>query len=287
MIKPFYGLEYVNPALGEIDFALLVLSTLLIASGGYVINDYFDKGPDKINKPGKNLIGKSISAEATQILYWLLSITGILIGFYLSYKVNYLMLGFIFIAIVMMLWLYSSKYQKTVLWGNLAISSLSAMVILIVWLFEFFALRANPVKFAGAMKQFSIISILIAGYTLFAFLVSLIREIVKDIEDIEGDKDAGYRTLPIFIGVKKSSLVVSGIILISIGLLAYGQFMLFQNEFKLVFWYLMIAVQTLLIYLLYNTFTAHTKEDFHFLSNAAKILMVAGILSMQLFCVSV
>jgi len=287
VIRTFYGLEYVSPALSEFDFVILVLSTILIAAGGYIINDLYDLQTDKINKPGKILIGKSISSQKAHYLYWGLTVPGVLMGFYLSIKVNYIMLGFIYIAIAMMLWFYSARYQKTVLWGNIAISLLSAMVVLIVWLFEFFALREEPLIYVDVMNRLQIITLIVSGYALFAFLVSLIREIIKDIEDIEGDRKAGYRTLPIVTAINKAKGTATGIIVISILLLAFTQYFLYMKELSLIFWYLMIAVQSLFIYLLYNTFKAREKENFHFLSNTTKIIMVAGILSMQLFCISV
>ncbi len=286
IIGTFYGLNATSPAFGHFDFALLVLSTLLIAAGGYVINDYFDLEVDKINRPGKMVIGKSMTMGSAYLYYWILTIIGVAIGFYLSFRVKYFMLGFIFIAIAMMLWFYSAKYKKTAFWGNFVISLLSAMVVLIVWLFEFFALRANPINYAEAMKQLGLISIVVAGYAIFAFLVSMIREIAKDVEDLEGDKAAGYKTLPVAIGIKGAKRIAIVITCVTIILLAICQYYLFEMKLMLVFWYLLIAVQSFLFFLIYSILKAKTKEDYHFLSNAAKIIMVAGILSMQLFYIS-
>ncbi len=275
-----------SPAFGHFDFALLVLSTLLIAAGGYVINDYFDVEVDKVNKPGKTIVGKSLTPQSAYIYYWVLTIAGILIGFYLSLRVKYVMLGFVFIAIAMMLWFYSAQYKKTAFWGNFVIAILSAMVILIVWLFEFFALRANPINYTEAMKQLGLISIIVGAYALFAFLVSLIREIVKDAEDLEGDKAAGYKTIAVTSGTGTSKQLALSLTLLTIVILAGCQYWLFGMKLMLVFWYLFVAVQTSLFYFAYNIVKAKTKEDFHSLSNIAKIIMVAGILSMQLFYIS-
>jgi 4-hydroxybenzoate polyprenyltransferase len=286
IIGTFYGLNATKTAFGHFDFALLVLSTLLIAAGGYVINDYFDVEVDKVNKPGKTIVGKALTHQSAYFYYWVLTIAGVLIGFYLSFRVKYFMLGFIFVSIAMMLWFYSAQYKKTAFWGNFVISLLSAMVVLIVWLFEFFALRANPINYTEAMKQLELISIVVAAYAIFAFLVSMIREILKDIEDLEGDKAAGYKTLPAAIGIKGAKRFAIIITCITIILLAICQYFLFEIKLMLVFWYLLIAVQLFLIYLAYIIVKAKTREDFHFLSNAAKIIMVAGILSMQLFYIS-
>jgi 4-hydroxybenzoate polyprenyltransferase len=286
IIGTFYGINATSPSFGHFDFLLLVISTVLIAAGGYVINDYFDVRTDEINKPAKMIISKRISLKPALNFYRILSVAGVLIGFYLSYRVNYLMLGFIFPAIAMMLWFYSARYQRTILWGNLAISLLSAMVVLIVWLFEFFALRANPINYSESMKQLGFISLIVAAYAAFAFLVTLIREIMKDIEDIEGDRTEGFRTLPIVSGISVTKRVALIISVLTILLLGICQYYLYRTNLTLVFWYILAAVQTFLVYLVYSISRAKTKEDFHFVSLAAKIVMVAGILSMQLFYIS-
>ncbi|OQX80259.1 MAG: hypothetical protein B6D61_02210 [Bacteroidetes bacterium 4484_249] len=287
VIQIFYSLGDVVPAVNHFDFALLVFSTLLIAAGGNVINDYFDEAVDKINKPDKILIGKSISRTSAYIYYWVLTIPGIIIGFYLAIKVDYLQLGFVYVAIAIMLWFYSERYQRKVLWGNLIVSALSAMVILIVWLFEFFALKANPFEYVETIKYLKPVSLIVIVYAVFAFFTSIIREIFKDIEDMEGDKSAGYRTLAIVAGLKLSKLTGLGLILILMTLIGVSQYFLWQEGFNLVFWYLLIAVQTLLLFVIYNALKSKTKEDYHFLSNAMKIIMVAGILSMELFYASI
>ncbi len=286
IIGTYFGFSGVGPAMDEFNFFLLVLSTVLIAAGGYVINDIFDIKIDKINKPEKVLINNSIPVKVAYRFYYGLSIAGVLLGFYLAFVVQYFLLGFIFVATVLLLWYYSSKYQKTVLWGNLFISGLSAMVIIIVWLFELYALRADILTYTEVMKQIRIISILVAAYALFAFLVSMIREITKDIEDMEGDISADYKTLPIKFGRKKAKLLANILIIISVLFLAYAQYYLYSKGIMLVFWYLLVAVQPLFLFLLYSSVKAESKEDFHFLSSACKIIMVAGILSMQLFYVS-
>jgi 4-hydroxybenzoate polyprenyltransferase len=276
----------IRPVFGSVDFLLLVISTVLIAAGGYVINDYFDVEVDRVNSPGKTVIGQSISMKSAYLYYWILTVSGVIIGFYISYQVKYFMLGFIFAAIAMMLWFYSTQYKKTIFWGNFVISLLSAMVVMIVWLFEFFALRANPVNYAEAMKQLGLISMVVTAYAVFAFLVTMIREIVKDVEDMEGDRSAGFKTMAVVSGTKASERFALFITILTILILAGCQYWLLGMKLMLVFWYLLIVVQTLLVYLTFSTLKAKTKEDFHFLSNALKIIMVAGILSMQLFYIS-
>lgn len=286
VIETFYNLSAVKPALSYLDLSLLILSTVLIAAGGYIINDYYDQEIDTTNKPDKLILGKSISIKNTIIYYWIVNGIGVSVGFYLAIKIDYYVLGYIFPVVAIMLWLYSSRYQKTVLWGNLMIAALSAMVILVVWLFDFFALKANPILFVEAMKQFVYLHYIIWGFAGFAFLVSLVREVVKDIEDREGDMEGNYRTLPVVYGVARSKSVAIVIHSLAMILLAACQLLLYNENLMLVFWYLTIAVQLLFIFVLYYLVISSNKKDFHFLSNAYKLLMIAGILTMQLFYIT-
>ena len=287
IVEPFYGFGASSPALSYFEFGLLMFSTILIAGGGYIINDIFDVQPDKINKPEKAIAGKIIGIKKLKIYYWAISLTGIITGVWLSWHIGQVQLGLIFPIVSIMLWYYSSRYQKTVLTGNLLISLMSGLVVLIVWLFEVFALIHDPVKYVDVMPQLKIVGWITLGYALFAFLLSLIREILKDIEDREGDQRQGYKTLVIRYGLRVAKRFTLVLQMITIVLLAIAQYVLYVHDLTLVFWYLLIAVQMLMVYFIIQTATAQSKDEFHFLSNAAKLIMVAGILSMQLFYISV
>lgn len=286
IIDPLFSLENTSPALTYLNFVILVFSTLFIAAGGYVINDLYNEETDTINKPEKQIVGNKISPKNAWNYYIFLTGAGLLSGFYLAFSVNYFTLGFIHVTVAIMLWYYSIRYQRLVFWGNFAIAVMSGMVVLIVWIFEFFALRNDPVVYVEVMKSLGKIHLFIVSYTIFAFLVSLLREILKDIEDIEGDLAAGFSTIPIKFGINKSKLIIKILIVSTMILLGTGQYFLYLNGFDLVFWYLMIAVQPILGYLFHTISKARKKEDFHFAGNTAKIVMVAGILSMQLFSIS-
>ncbi len=286
LLGPVYSNNSIPFAIDSFNFALLVLSTLLIAAGGNIINDIMDIKTDKVNKPGKVWAGKLMSKKSAYILYFILTLTGVIIGFYLSFLIGYLMFGLIYLTIALLLYFYSVSYQRIAFLGNITVSILSAMVILIVWLYEFFALRSDPSLFAKLMPVTGYISTFIWGYAIFAFLTSLIREIVKDIEDREGDMASGYKTLPVIDGAGKAKAIAMIITLVSMIALGSGQYFLLEHNLVIVFWYLLIAVQPLFAYLIYLLVKAKKKEDFKTVSDAAKIVMVAGILSMQLFCIS-
>jgi 4-hydroxybenzoate polyprenyltransferase len=286
IVEVYLGLSMVDPAMGYLDFTLLVLATVLIAAGGYVINDLFDQEVDKTNKPGKIIIGHPISRSSGWKYYGVLTTVGCFIGFYLALQINYYVLGFIFPAVAGLLYLYSAKYQKTIITGNAMIALLSAMVILVLWLFEFFALKNDPIRFVDAMKQLPVLQVIVACYALFAFLVSMSREIVKDIEDHKGDEKEGYRTLVVVFGLKTGKRLAVAVHLLTMLLLVASLLWLFREGLMMVFWYLLVAVTLLFIYSLYQLLIARVREDFRFLSNAYKLIMLAGILSMELFYIS-
>ena len=286
VMDTYFGLSLATSAFPIVDFILLVLSTILIAAGGYVINDYFDQQIDQTNKPEKVIAGTTISAINLKRYYIVLTVPGNIIGFYLAIKINYLLLGFIFPVVSIMLWYYSSYYQKKILSGNIMIATLSALVILVLWLFEFFALKNDPIRFVNVFSQLNHLHVIVLGYAIFAFFVSLIREIAKDAEDLDGDKEGGFKTLPIVYGKKTSKSIIIGFHVFTMLLLGYFQYLLYAHGLMMVFWYVTIAVQTLFLFVLYFVFTAETKKEYHFLSSAYKIIMLAGILSMQLFYIS-
>jgi len=271
---------------GIVDFSILVLVTVLIAMGGYVINDYFDIKIDSINKPDKLVVNRLISPRGAIKLHITLNVIAIILGFYLSYRIRVFSFGLIFPFLSGVLWLYSAKYKRMLLWGNLIVSLLSGFVILIVWLFEFFWLRLTPELFSSVLPEIRWVTKAFLGYGLFAFLVSFFREIIKDIEDAKGDETFGCSTLPLVVGVKNARWMTAAVIVLTILLLAYGQLIVYRLDWGMVFWYFTIAVQLPSLYLLFMLMKAKEKSDFHFLSLLCKLIMIAGILSMQLISIS-
>ncbi|MEI6456198.1 MAG: geranylgeranylglycerol-phosphate geranylgeranyltransferase [bacterium] len=271
---------------GVLDFSILVLTTVLITIGGYVINDYFDLKIDQINKPEKLVVNKLISQRQAIKLHLILNGIAIILGFYLAFRVRVIAFGLIFPVITGLLWFYSAKYKSLLVWGNLIVALLSSLVVLIVWLFEFFTLKVDAERFLLVVGNFSWVTRLFLIYALFSFLVSFIREIIKDVEDWKGDETFGCRTLPVVLGLKGSKWIVAGLTIITMIFLGRWQIIFFRLEFNMVFWYFMIAVQLPTLYLLLKLITAREKGEFHFLSNLCKVIMLAGILSMQILYIS-
>ena len=277
-----------DPALmsGTLEFLLLMGITVLIAMGGYVINDYFDVRIDELNKPERNVVGKKFTPGAIMNIYMVITVLAVLSGFYLAYRLKSLTFGLVFPFIAGLLWFYSERYKKMLVRGNVIVAVLSALVILIVWYFEFLHLRLDPVKFSKIILGMKDANLFFVFYALFAFLCSLFREVIKDMEDIEGDRAYGCNTVPIVFGIKNAKLIVAALVALTVILLGFGQANLSSRGYTLVFWYFSAVVQLPLLILLYRVFTAKEKDDYRFLSLLCKIIMVAGILSIQLLSIS-
>jgi 4-hydroxybenzoate polyprenyltransferase len=267
---------------GILDFSLLVGITVLLTVGGYLINDYFDTRIDSVNKPEDNPVGTAINGRSVILAHLVVNGLAIVTGFYLAYRLRSLNFGLIFPFISALLWLYSARFKRLLAWGNLVVAILSALVIFIVWYFEFLHLRLTPSDFSRVVPELKETTRLFIAYGLFAFLVSFFREIIKDMEDLEGDKEYGCRTLPIAIGIRRSSYIVTFLVALTILFLAFAQWTFINRGWILIFWYFLIIIQLPMIYLIYKLYRAENREDYHYLSNLCKLVMFAGILSMQL-----
>jgi 4-hydroxybenzoate polyprenyltransferase len=190
------------------DFSLLSFSIVLIAAGGYVINDYFDQKTDRINRPGEVIVGRSIPRRTAMAAHIILNTIGVLAGIYLSWKYGLFILGsMIFIFTSSALWFYSVDFKKRMLVGNLVIAILAGLIPLLPLVYETPLLGKNYRDvFLANHHSFSSLIKIIGVFSFFAFWFTLAREIVKDMEDFEGDLAAGGKTLPIRAGKKNKHL---------------------------------------------------------------------------------
>jgi 4-hydroxybenzoate polyprenyltransferase len=239
--------------LNDVKLFLLSLSTITIAAGGYIINDYYDVKIDYINKPDRVVIGKSITRRYAILFHIVLSVMGILLGLYLSWKI-----AAVNVVSVFLLWLYSNNLKRLPFVGNLTVAFLTGLAVFMIDLFY----RTH--------------NSLILIYALFAFFMTLIREIIKDIEDLKGDNSFGCKTLPIVWGIRKTK------VLIYILLIIFAATVVVLNQLyrALPFKYHMIFLFIPLLWLLYRLINADMKKDFTRLSIYCKVIMMLGILSM-------
>lgn len=260
----------------EFNFFLLVLSTVFLTAAGYVINDYFDAKTDLLNHPGKVIVGKVIPRRTAMASHIILNILGIGIGVYISFFVGMPFLVIIFITVSGLLWFYSTTYKRQFLIGNLIVALLTALVPLIVVLFEIPLLNRS---YGHLLLQYdtslSVLVAWVAGFSFFAFITTLTREIIKDIEDFEGDSAYGRRTLPIVLGVPKSKWIVVGLHIITVAALVFVYFKYLRDNITLI--YMSITLLLPYILLTYRIVKADKKSDYHFASNLSKFIMLAGI----------
>jgi len=264
-------------ALDHLQFALLVFTTLSIAAAGYIINDSYDVEIDAINKPNKLIIGKKISDKNATRLYILLNILGVSTGFYLSNSIGKPGFAAFFIITSALLFMYSSYLKGLLLIGNIVISLLVSLSILIVGVFDIIPtiVVEHMVMQRSALK-------VVVHFGVFAFLINFIREIVKDIQDINGDKNGGMNTLPIEIGRARATTTVFGLtVLITIIVVSYMYMYLYSNQMLVVYFLLLIVGP--LFYFCIRSWTAETAKDYSFLSLFLKIIMFLGMCSILLY----
>jgi len=276
VIKPIITESSNKPSLNLFHFLMLVLSSVLIAAAGYVINDYFDLNIDRINKPDKLIVQKIISRRYAIAWHFFLSIAGIAIGFYLDFTTHVTLLGFSNLACACLLFIYSVSLKKKLLAGNVLISLLTAWTVLVVtWCEARFFFSAH-----FSVPRVLRITILYAG---FAFVTSLVREAIKDMEDVEGDRKYGCKTMPIVWGINASKIYTAVWMTILVIALLVLQVYVLQFRWWFVVLYCLIFIFIPLIDAFRKLYKAQTPKDFHRLSSMIKFIMLTGILSMIFF----
>ena len=214
LLEPFTALTGLSTKLKPLGFITLVLATLCIAAGGYIINDIYDVEADRINKPRRRIIGNGISEKAGIRWFIGLNIIGVLLGYLISYQIGKSDFFVIFIVISGLLYLYSSYLKQYLFIGNIIVSLFVAFSILLVGIYELLP-GMNETNREVQLTFFDII----LDYSLFAFMVNLVRELVKDIEDTEGDKAADYQTISTKFGIPLAKYITFGLNLINTGLI--------------------------------------------------------------------
>ena len=261
-----------SKSLSDLQFFYLVLSTIFIAAAGYIINDYFDTRVDRLNNR-KLIIDHTIKRREAILLHFVFSGIGVFLGFFLALIVGIINLGFINLFCSSALWFYSTHFKRSYLCGNLLISLLAALVLLIVPLYE---IIPNPDT--NSENAFYII----CGYATFAFITTFIREIIKDFEDTSGDKKMGYTTFAIVSAKTAKNIIQSlSLILITIiGVVAYFQLM---YTAYLAAAYVILIVELPFIYFFIKLFSVSDKKGYHHLSQTIKLIMLTGTLPMLVF----
>lgn len=235
---------------------LLSASTVLIAAGGYIINDYYDIKIDYINRPQKVVVGKLIKRRIALTTHVVFSFFGVLIGLFIN-----LLIGGVNLIAAFLLWFYSNHLKRLPFVGNVVIAFLTAIGLLVVVILY--------------PKNQWIVYI----YAMFAFFINLIREIIKDIEDWKGDQAFGCKTLPVVFGIRKTKKIVLFIWLVFIGTIVW--LTLKQDNYFLKIYFVFLAIPAVVF--IQRLIRADSKRDFYLLSGFSKLIMLSGIISMIFF----
>ena len=270
--------------LQETDFFLLLVSSVLIAAAGYIINDYFDIQIDNVNKPERLIVGKLIKRRWAMLLHLVFSLVGLFLTAVVAMHLNNLLLLAINFLSVLLLLLYSSTFKKRLLIGNIIISVLTAWVVGVLFIAE---IRLNDAAYMhikqAALGSLYKVTLVYAG---FAFIVSLIREVVKDMEDMEGDRKFGCKTMPISWGIPSTKIFVAVWIFVLVGLFAAIAFYAMLNSWSWPFYVLSFAMIIQFYYMLKKLYYAQSATDFANISKSLKLVMLVGILSMSFYFLS-
>ncbi|MFT4204755.1 MAG: geranylgeranylglycerol-phosphate geranylgeranyltransferase [Chitinophagaceae bacterium] len=263
MIAPF------QPIFSKNVFYAVALACVLTAASGNVINDYYDRDIDAINKPDKVYIGKHISLKTALFLYFLCNVLAIVLAVYADYVQYSCCTTAFVVGSIVLLWLYSRYFKKSYLLGNIVVAFLSMAPMLLLTVLE--------VQDFGKGVQYPFLLL----FMFFSFWTSLIREMLKDCEDREGDLAAGAKTIPIVNGIAKTKVVVAALIVVMLGVLvAFGMTLYMLGNLILVFYIVLLVV--LFGVLLAQVMQSNSAADFHRVSSFTKVVMLVGMVLMPL-----
>ena len=267
------------PAYDNLNFFFLAGASFCIAAAGYIINDYFDINIDEVNKPDRMVVDKVINRRWAIAWHFILSSAGLILTVLTIplFQKWYIVLANL--LCIMLLWFYSTSLKRKVLIGNIVISLLVAWAVLVIFFSKVTLADAFGMG-TGEHHKFFRIAILYAG---FAFISSLIREAIKDMEDMPGDMKYGCRTMPIAWGINATKVYIAVWLIVLLGMLVVILAYILQFRWWLSSVYGLVFVITPLIYIFYRLFPANSPADYHRLSSWTKGVMLTGILSMLFF----
>ncbi|MDR0814875.1 MAG: geranylgeranylglycerol-phosphate geranylgeranyltransferase [Bacteroidales bacterium] len=282
VVQPLVRLYGFDLQLSAFTFFCLVLSTVCTAAAGYAINDYFDVRTDSINRPDRVVVGKHIGRRKAMLTHIVLSLAGVLLGGYVTWRAGVAHLVILFIMVAGVLWLYSFTYKRQFLIGNLIVALFVAFVPLLTLMDIPLLNQTYRQQLLDAHTNLTLVILWVLAFSGFSFLVSLSREIVRDTEDFEGDKAYGFRSIVLVLGTNAAKWAVTGIhslLVIALGCLFW--FFLAKNlegqiDF-LTFFYFLFFLIVPLVYTGWKMFLAKDGKDYHIIGRWMNAILIAGI----------
>lgn len=277
VINPILIANGLQLQLPDLWFFMLVIGVVLITASGYIINDYFDRKTDLVNRPKTVVVGVYIKRRSAIILHVIFNIIAILLTSYVSWKIGHIKYSLIFVLTVGILWYYSTSYKRMFLIGNIIVAILTGLIPVLVFMFEMpTVFETYSSLFETNMVNLNMIKIWILGFSIFAFITTLIREIIKDIEDYEGDIEYGRNTLPVSLGVMNTKYIIIMLIFAELITLFTSYYIFINDSYSI--WYFIIFITLPFLYLIFILLNAKEKSEYHKASIITKIIMVSGLL---------
>ena len=273
----------------SIGFTLLIISMVFVVAGGYVINDIFDKDIDEFNKPDKLIVGKIFTERQCKVFYWTLTI----IGLACSLAASLIICGRRFIPVfsfmpllACLFYSYSSRYKREPVIGNLIVSLSVALAVFLPWISQVLSMLGNEQMIIENQEWMRVTLRIVLIYTVFAFMMTLIREIVKDMEDVKGDGRFHCRTIPVVWGLNTAQIIVIAMSFVTC-VMIWNAADYFNGLGFNITHYMLYASGLLVFFVIVNNFTSlvteksmRTEKQFRFQSMFLKISMLIGVLSM-------
>ena len=278
---PLLQLEQFGELMPWWILTLLIVSVVGIAAGGYVINDYFDVKIDRINRPDNLVVTRIISRDAAMNLFYGLTAVGVIAGMVVAWWAHSWTLLFTYVVIPGLLWFYSASYKRMFLVGNLVVAFASAIVPLLVAIANadyLHHLYQNALAYSPIVGELYVWT---GGFAIFAFLLTWVREIVKDIEDIEGDREMECRTLPIVWGDKVAKIIATILLVVIAILIVYMLFAVlpFSHEWKsLPTRYVVFGLIVPILCSIVLLWAANNRTEYHRVQTIIKFAMFMGML---------
>jgi 4-hydroxybenzoate polyprenyltransferase len=284
VVQPILVINGLSLELGNIMFVLLIISVVAIAAAGYMINDYFDVDTDTLNKPDKVIVGKVFTANSVYYSYIILNVLALALAFYVTLQIHFLSMFLIFPLASGILWFYSNTYKRQFLIGNLLVSFLLAGVPMVPLFYEIPLVLAKYKTFIvieGLSLKY--LYVWVGAFSVFAFIINMIREIIKDAEDFYGDELSGCMTLPIVLGEKVTRIIIIVLtaLVMALVIFVFIYFLMFNRVGNIDFIsliYLSLFIVLPLSLIIYNSLRFKEKKGYTRSSALIKAVLVFGLI---------
>lgn len=244
---------------------LIVFASAITIASGYIINNFYDSQKDLINRPNKSMLDRLVSQKTKLNVYFSLNFLAVLMASIVSWR------AFLFFSVyIFMIWFYSHKIKKYPIIGNLMSALLAVTPFFAILLYFYNKISFEEIE--NHMSHFVVIS----AHAVFLFLLLLIREMIKDLENLKGDLVNDYRTIPVLYGEKISKQVITALTFLTI-VPVYVLVNIHDVGYMDIYFYVCFGV--LLFFLIY-LWQSNSKEQFLRLHNVLKFLIVSGV-----FCI--